>query len=111
MSGRAAVGGTKKLTGGASHAPTSPPFLFFLNVLRSRRQAIFLGPYIPLCVGDSFLGINGRDLVFPSATLVSGKFLGIVGQDSCDSTSHRLHVDIFRCCFHSFKVCFVYRFP
>ena len=32
---------------------------------------------------------------------VPGKFLGIVGQDPSDSTSSRLHVDIFRCCFHS----------
>ena len=33
-----------------------------------------------------------------------GKFLGIVGQDPSDSKSNRLHVDIFRFCFHSFEV-------
>ena len=32
-----------------------------------------------------------------------GKFLGIVGQDPCDSKPIRLHVDIFRFCFHSFE--------
>ena len=35
---------------------------------------------------------------------VPGKFLGIVGQDRSDSESSRLHVDIFRFCFHSFEV-------
>ena len=35
---------------------------------------------------------------------VPGKFLGIVGQDPSDSKSNRLHVDIFRFCFHSFEV-------
>jgi hypothetical protein len=34
---------------------------------------------------------------------VPGKFLGIVGQDPSDSKSIRLHVDIFRFCFHSFE--------
>ena len=29
---------------------------------------------------------------------------GIVGQDPSDSKSNRLHVDIFRFCFHSFEV-------
>ena len=33
-----------------------------------------------------------------------GKFLGIVGQDPGGSKSNRLHVDIFRFCFHSFEV-------
>ena len=36
---------------------------------------------------------------------VPGKFLDmIVGQDASDSKSNRLHVDIFRFCFHSFEV-------
>ena len=35
---------------------------------------------------------------------VPGKFLSIVGQDLSDSKSNRLHVDIFRFCFHSFEV-------
>ena len=33
-----------------------------------------------------------------------GKFLGIVGQDPCDSKSSQLHVDIIRFFFHSFEV-------
>ena len=33
-----------------------------------------------------------------------GKILGIVGQDPSDCKSNRLHVDIFRLCFHSFEV-------
>ena len=36
-----------------------------------------------------------------SSTHCPGKSLGIVGQDPSDSTSNRLHVDIFRFCFHS----------
>ena len=36
---------------------------------------------------------------------VPGKFLAIVGQDPSDSKSSRLHVDIFRFCFHSCEVC------
>ena len=35
---------------------------------------------------------------------VPGKFLGIVSQDPSDSKSNRLHVDIFRFCFHSFDI-------
>ena len=35
------------------------------------------------------------------------KVLGIVGQDSSYSKSNRLHVDIFRFCFHSFEVYFI----
>ena len=38
---------------------------------------------------------------------VPGKFLGIVGQGPSDSRSNRLHVDIFRFCFHSFEVYFI----
>ena len=34
-----------------------------------------------------------------------GKFLGIGGQDPSDSKFYRLHVDIFRLCFHSFEGC------
>jgi hypothetical protein len=37
---------------------------------------------------------------------VPGKSSGIVGQDPSDSKSNRLHVDIFRLCFHSFEVYF-----
>jgi hypothetical protein len=33
-----------------------------------------------------------------------GKFLGIVGQETSDSKSNRLHVDVFWFCFHSFGV-------
>ena len=36
---------------------------------------------------------------------VPGKFLSIVSQDPSDSKPNRLHVDIFRFCFHSFEVC------
>ena len=35
---------------------------------------------------------------------VPGKFLGIVSQDISDSKSNRLHVDIFRFCFHSIGI-------
>ena len=35
---------------------------------------------------------------------VPRKFLGIVGQDPSDSKPNRLHVDIFRFCFHSYEV-------
>ena len=35
---------------------------------------------------------------------VPGIFLGIVDKDPSDSKSNRLHVDIFRFCFHSFEV-------
>ena len=38
---------------------------------------------------------------------VPGKFLGIGGQDPCDSRFNRLHVDIFRYFFHSCKVYFI----
>ena len=38
-----------------------------------------------------------------SSRPVPRKFLGIVGQDPSDSKSNRLHIDIFRCCFHSFE--------
>jgi hypothetical protein len=40
-------------------------------------------------------------VIGPSA---AGKFLGIVDQDPSDSKSNRLHVDIFRFCFHSFEI-------
>ena len=33
-----------------------------------------------------------------------GKFLGIVGEDLSDPKSNRLHVHIFRFCFHSYEV-------
>ena len=35
--------------------------------------------------------------------IVSGKFLGIVGQDSSDSKSNWLHVDVFRFCFNHLR--------
>ena len=35
---------------------------------------------------------------------VPKEFLSRVGQDTSDSKSNRLHVDIFRLCFHSFEV-------
>ena len=36
-----------------------------------------------------------------------GKFLGIVNQDPSDSKSNRLHIDIFRCYFYSFKIYYI----
>ena len=45
-----------------------------------------------------------REFINRGNTWVPGKVLGIVGQDPCDSKPNRLHVDIFRCCLHSFEV-------